>query len=242
MTANPGELVVVGLKQARFLDVASLVLLAEDISRTYEQILAGRSTFLPAPRKTYKDYVHGFAIGQQFSLPIAPESHNVAELSVDLTLLSEQGISPERSSYWEASVRFLTAALRSLSAVGGSGTAITFNPRLADRALVRTVGALSRTVPWPAGIQGNSDVLNEFEQVDQTLEKLCSNLNPLTPEEIQDFDVTINLELLDSVGMDGIGAMDFQRIFIAIQPVAIDLWSADRPGNNSRGNCSKGIS
>ena len=53
---EPGELVVVGHR--RFLDVASLVLLAEDIyrGRHTNKFSRAEARLLPAPRKTYTDW------------------------------------------------------------------------------------------------------------------------------------------------------------------------------------------
>lgn len=195
------ELVLIGHR--RFLDSASLVLLAEDISRTYEQTLAGREPFLPAVRKSYSEYVHGHSAGQEFSIPTKAALPGTALVQRELACPSAQKISPDEKGWWESSVRFLTAACRSLAMAGIPNVAILLDPRLTDSTLGRTVGALSRVVPWPAPLQASSDVLADIKQVRLHLNNLCSTLLPLQADKPRNSEVVINLEFLSSPGWIG---------------------------------------
>lgn len=192
--AGNSDLVLVGHR--RFLDSASLILMAEDISRTYEQILASKEPFLPAVRKSYSEYVHGHAAGQEFSISTMAAPSGTMLIERELSCPSAQRVSPDKTGLWESSVRFITAASRSLAMAGISSAAVVLDPRLTEKTLGRTVGALSRIVPWPASLQASSDVLADIKQVQLYLNNLCSALSPLQAGNARKCDAVINVEFL----------------------------------------------
>jgi len=181
----------------RFLDSESVALLAEDVCRVYEQLLSGKKPFLRAAQKTYSDYVHGHSATGRFSLATTTAPADAVSLEIALSIVSAAGISPGAGRRREATLRFLTATLRTLERVGVADTAVVLDPRVIDSSITDTLGALNCIIPWAHSPKSTDGPVADMEEVGARVEKLCAPLRPLASDVKKSRAVLINLEFLN---------------------------------------------
>jgi radical SAM superfamily enzyme YgiQ (UPF0313 family) len=162
---------IVLLARRRVVDAASLMLIAETLSRVYEQHAASKATYLRPEGKSYSDYARGHVMAVEHERPDAGHQAQQA-IQVPLTGDVAATLSPAAGQRREAHVRCVTAALRVLGRLGIHDVGVLLDPRVVDPVLTHTVGPLSRIVFWPDSDAVHGDIGAAFVAVRTAWDKV----------------------------------------------------------------------
>jgi hypothetical protein len=188
-------------------DQRGLVLLLEDLYRTYEQLSNGRQVALTPPRKTYKEFIKEVEVGRRTGVDdlggLGLSGSNCGQEIIALRIMLDKRLK-RRLFSWQLAEFGLTpveplagALLKNLakaSQESSAGIHIKCDYRFADETLKHTVGALTRTHILPHDFAEKRELFSNIKRLKGILHDVPSN-SPILNSPQRSNSVNTDLQL-----------------------------------------------
>lgn len=176
VAAEPVGDTIVLIARRLAVDAASVITIAEALCRVYEQLAAGKATYVRPEEKPYGEYWRSQSGAPEPSAP-APRSDTGVVQQTLRSVLSPPAVaalSPAAGRRRESHLYGLTAALRVLGRLGMRDVGVLFDPRIIDVSLAHTVGPVSHIVSWVDRESLHGEPGDALDAVRAQLEKLVA--------------------------------------------------------------------
>lgn len=173
---EPAGDAIVLLARRLAVDAASVITIAEALCRVYEQLAAGKATYVRPEEKPYGEYWRGQSGAWEPSAPATRSDAGVVQHTLRTVLgpPAAAALSPAAGRRRESHLYCLTAALRVLARLGMRDVGVLVDPRIIDSSLAHTVGPVSQIVSWVDRESLHGEPADALDAVRMQLEKLVA--------------------------------------------------------------------